>query len=247
MLIFRKRNGIALVAASGIALLIVLPALAQPNVLPGPAGSSAGPELVPGWPVPPSEQIYTPPAGLRFLGGQGSSWSEFPLRSASPIFMTSLNYPGVYGAYYFGAAPPARVATLSASPYTLRPTWTTLPPAWATPPSAPLPMVKIEPAASITEVRGDAATIRVYTPEPASVWVQGQALPGNGTEKLFTTPALRPNQLYSYEVTAMWSQDGMPVKETRTTVIQSGERNVVSFHRKPIVNHSASPGTRVPD
>ncbi len=248
MLDYRKPNGIALVVALGIALTCVLPAAAEPNVLPGPVSSAAttAPEMVPVAPAPLVDPIYTPPAGIRHLGGTDSSWSDFPLRSPSPIFMTSINYPGVYGAYYYGAAPQPEVRGVSLTPYTLRPTWTTLPPAWATPPPALLPVAKLEPLQS-PAVRGEPATITIYTPEPASVWVQGQALSGVGTENHFTTPALRPNQLYSYEITAMWSQDGVAVKETRTTVLQSGERPLVSFHRKPLLNHNASPGTRVPD
>lgn len=248
MLDYGKPIGIATLAALGLAFISVLPARAEPNVLPGPVNSATTPELAPAMPIPAADQVYTPPSSLRFLGGQGSSWSDFPLRSTSPIFMTSINYPGVYGAWYYGAAPGFGPTGMRlASPYTYRPSWTTLAPAWATPPSEPLPTVKLEPFPSVPTEHGNPATITIYTPEPASVWVGGQALSGVGTENHFTTPQLRPNQLYSYEVTAMWSQDGVPVKETRTTVLQSGDRNVVGFWRKPVVNHNASPGTRVPD
>jgi uncharacterized protein (TIGR03000 family) len=236
---YGKPNGIAMLTALGIALTSAIPALAEPNVLPGPVSSAAALVPLPG--------IYTPPAGLQHLGGERGSWSYFPLRSASPIFMTSINYPGVYGAYYYGAAPGAWSPGLSDSPYTLRPSWTTLPPPWATPPMEPVPVVRTRLVPPATDVRGAPATITIFTPEPASVWVEGQPLPGFGTENHFTTPSLRPNQLYSYEITAMWSQDGVPVKDTRTTVVQSGERHLVGFHRKPLVNGNSSPGTRVPD
>jgi uncharacterized protein (TIGR03000 family) len=249
MLDYRKLIGTAFLAALGIGLTNVQPASAQSNVLPGPTGSTGAAEVVPA-PVGVSLPvgIYTPPAGLRFLGGQSSSWSEFPLRSPSPIFMTSINYPGVYGAYYYGAAPSVwGPGNVFAGPYTLRPSWTTLPPAWATPPSELIPVVKPEPVPQVTERKGQPATITIYTPEPASVWVQDQALPGNETENHFTTPALVPNQLYKYEVTAMWSQDGVPVKQSRTVVVQSGEKHVFGFHRKPMLNSNASPGTRSPE
>ena len=44
---YGKTNGIALLAALGIALTSAIPAPAEPNVLPGPVSSAAAPEPLP--------------------------------------------------------------------------------------------------------------------------------------------------------------------------------------------------------
>lgn len=95
-------------------------------------------------------------------------------------------------------------------------------------PPAPRPLAAESASAS--------ATITIHTPEGASVWVQGEGLAGTSTQFFYTTPRLRPNQLFSYEVRAMWSQDGQPVTDSQTVILQAGERHVIGFDEKKLTN-----------
>jgi len=167
-------------------------------------------------------------------GGVSGKFSLYPLRSASPIMMTSINYPGVYGSYYYGAAPQAWTQGVSAPPMTLRPSWTTLPPSVAVAYGSPLygpPPVRVSavPAA-------ESAIITIHAPAGASVWVHDEAVAGIRDKFVYTTPRLRPNQLFSYEVRAMWSQDGQPVTDSQTVILQSGDRRLIGFSEKKLTN-----------
>ena len=165
-----------------------------------------------------------------------SQFRLYSLRVTPPTLMTSINYPGVYGAFYIGAAPSAYVPGISVPAMTLRPTWTTLAPAWATPPNPP----PVPPAVSPTKAReifveeetSASAMLTIYTPEQASVWVQGQALPGTGEEHRYKTPPLPRNQLFTYELRAVWSQDGQPVSDTRTVTVQAGKQHRIGFEKR---------------
>jgi uncharacterized protein (TIGR03000 family) len=234
MLRATKMLSIALLGALGLLAGAVTPAAAQTNVLPGPVADRA--TVVSPRPAAPTadpyfERLYTPQQGKVSLANK---FSEVPV-NVPPIFMTQINYAGVYGAYYYGAAPAPEIRGVSATPYTLRPTWTTLPPGLPNiPPTGtpPPPPATGLPAIPPPEERGSAATISIYAPEGGSVWVQGQALPATDGVYRFVTPPLRPNQLYNYEVRAAWSEDGRPVTDYKDVVLQSGEAHVIGFHRK---------------
>lgn len=202
------------IAVLGFVLANCAPGLAQSNVMPGPTYGDVSVRR-----APPVERIYTPPETLSG-SGPTNQFSTIPLRP-TPIFMTSINYPGVYGAYYYGAAPDLYVPTVTQSQMTLAPT-------------LPLPST-IPPVERIVRpgVASAPATITIYVPEGGFVWVQDQALPQSPTNQyVYQTPPLLPNQLYKYDVRATWTEEGQPVTDTRTVTVQSGEKHVIEFNRK---------------
>jgi len=211
---------------------------AQSPVLPGPTSTPSANQPTEPLPTPaslaPATPVIVTPAYEGMGGGVSSKFSLYPLRSTSPIMMTSINYPGVYGAYYYGAAPQAWTQGVSAAPMTLRPSWTTLPPSVAIAYGSPLYGPPARPVAA--PANSAAASITIHTPEGASVWVQDQALVGTAPRFVYTTPLLRPNQLYRYEVRAAWSQDGQPVTDSQTVTLQAGERHVIGFSEKKLTN-----------
>jgi len=238
-----KLVGFAVVVALGWSAA----AQGQNGVLPGPVSDSAA-AYAP-VPLPPPDRLDVTPT----QGGAGvaAQFSFYPLRTTPPTLMTSINYPGVYGAYYIGAAPSAWVPGLSLAPMTLRPTYTTLAPSWATPPyPEPVPPAMVPSSARqflTAEQAAATASITIYTPEQASVWVQGDALPGSGSRHRFTTPPLPRNQLFSYEVRAMWSQDGEPVSDTRTVIVQAGKQHRIGFAKRIYMNGARNEHAPRPD
>jgi uncharacterized protein (TIGR03000 family) len=226
-----------------IALLWLHPgwSAAQSPVLPGPTSSpSANRPTPPAEPLPTPVQPTTPvtvtPTYEGLGGGVSSKFSLYPLRSTSPIMMTSINYPGVYGSYYYGAAPQAWTQGVSAPPMTLRPSWTTLPPSVAVAYGSPLYGTPPTRVAAVPAAESASATITIHAPAGASVWVQDEGVAGIRDKFVYTTPRLRPNQLFSYEVRAMWSQDGQPVTDSQTVILQSGDRRLIGFSEKKLTN-----------
>jgi uncharacterized protein (TIGR03000 family) len=231
-----------LCSAAAVLLNILLlnpgSAAAQTQVLPGPTSSPStstpAEPLPPPTALPPAAPVTISPTYEGLGGGVAGKFSLYPLHSTPPTLMTSINYPGVYGSYYYGAAPQAWTQGVSAPPMTLRPSWTTLPPSVAAAYGSPLygpPPVRVSavPAAA-------SATITIHAPAGASVWVQDEGVAGIRDKFVYTTPRLRPNQLFSYEVRAAWSQDGQPVTDSRTVILQSGERHVIGFSEKKLTN-----------
>src|SRR5262249_30827770 len=150
-------------------------AAAQSTVVPGPvrgeysAPTLPSPPLDRGQTSPPLlDRAYTPPEGLRGISA-ADKFSAFPLRVTNPIFMTSINYPGVYGAYYYGAAPSVWVPFGASVPsYTLRPAYTSPPPMN---PSAAVWTTPAAPKGPTAEALGSPATITIHVPEGGMVWV----------------------------------------------------------------------------
>jgi uncharacterized protein (TIGR03000 family) len=48
------------------------------------------------------------------------------------------------------------------------------------------------------------ATVTIIVPEGAQVWFDGKDVAGTGTERVFTSPTLQPNQPGVLSVKALW-------------------------------------------
>jgi uncharacterized protein (TIGR03000 family) len=132
----------------------------------------------------------------------------------SPIFMTSINYPGVYGAYTLGGAGQAYNARGTATNYLVA-SGTTL--RIDAEPTRALPAPAPEPSNSV-------ALVDVHVPADANLWFEGVRMTQGGTMRRFVSPPLMPGQPYTYEVRASWTENGQEVARDRVVRVQAGDR-----------------------
>ena len=163
-----------------------------------------------------------PATTLYWPGYRGTMWS--------PIFMTSLNYPGVYGSYalsgvannslYFRepmAYPRDNSSVISAVSTTV------VPPAY----TAPFMGAGLRTTALTTAA--DVATVRVRVPPEARLYFQGELTSATGPDRLFESPPLERGRNYRYEVKAVWDENGREVVRTRSVLVRAGEAASVDF------------------
>jgi uncharacterized protein (TIGR03000 family) len=136
--------------------------------------------------------------------------------SYSPIMLTSINYPGVYGSFDFGLTPSA---------YNVTPTFATR---VYNPPSAlpvGMPYVPLE-----RETAADRpAQLDVSLPADAVLEVDGQPTSQTGARRVFESPPLVPFRTYSYDLRARWTVGDREVVQNRHVRVSAGERVEVDF------------------
>jgi uncharacterized protein (TIGR03000 family) len=161
-----------------------------------------------------------------WLPGPGS-WAG---TSASPIFMTTINTPGVYGAYSFGTTP----STLNREPWFV--------PAYNPRADIPAVSVTLDPIEPNRVLRGtqalhsdglgkQSASVRVRLPASARLYFEGVPTSQTGTSREFVTPPLISGQNYRYILKAVWEEDGQPVVQERQVYIKAGDQLDVAFLR----------------
>jgi len=132
----------------------------------------------------------------------------------TPIFMTSINYPGVYGAYTLGGAAQAYNNRGTANSYLIASGERLrfdVEPTRALPAPSPLPSDSV-------------ALVDVHVPADANLWFEGVRMAQSGTTRRFVSPPLVPGQGYNYEVRASWTENGQEVSRDRTVHVQAGDR-----------------------
>lgn len=77
------------------------------------------------------------------------------------------------------------------------------------------------------------AYIHVVVAANAKVLFDNTPTQQTGPQRDFVSPQLEPNQQYCYEVTAEWTLDGRPHRETRTVRVIPGQRTDVNFLMPP--------------
>jgi uncharacterized protein (TIGR03000 family) len=182
---------------------------------------------------------------------------------APPIFMTTINTPGIYGAYSFGVAPllfnreplfyPAYDArqvipaiTVTVAPLRDRamangaPTFLVGTP--STTPDVPgeraLSTIpgQVPAAAAATAPAENVARVVVRVPEDAQLEFGGVAVGQTGRVRKFTSPPLTPGRRYRYEVRATWTEGGRTVVKDRQIFVYAGEKTDVDFLGPDAVN-----------
>jgi uncharacterized protein (TIGR03000 family) len=144
-----------------------------------------------------------------------------PLGDRRPaIFLTSINFPGVYGAYARG---------VESSSYDVSPQV-----AWQA--TGPRPVLYRTPAET-APVGYLPATIRVLVPGHAELFFQDQKVSGDGFVRELDVPPMSPNNTSAFEVRARWKEDGRTVARRELVRIRGGETAVVDFGS----SQSASP------
>jgi uncharacterized protein (TIGR03000 family) len=173
---------------------------------------------------------------------------EAPAVSRSPFFGYTPMMATVYGTGTVGASwPSPSMSSVTNAPFTNYPsTYSPIaPPAAAAysqlyyqtgPGGYPQPSlgVSLTPLGannSASLASAGPATIDILVPEGADVVIQNKrvALSGSGSIRRYQTPFLRNGALYSYDITASWTENGREYKESQRVVVRPGEAATVSF------------------
>jgi len=87
-------------------------------------------------------------------------------------------------------------------------------------------------------------TMRVIVPDAnARVWFEGQETQQRGTERVFVSPPLTPGHDYTYNIKALWVQDGKSVERTQQVNVTAGRQVMVDFNALKGVAPVAAEGT----
>jgi len=229
----RHRLLFAALAALGTSAAAALPARAQTSYAGGGAlsGYTSGSQID----RRPLVPVTAYPASTLYLPGyRGTLWS--------PIFMTSINYPGYYGAYALSGVANNSLFYREPMVYprdnssVVSPVSTTIvPPAYTAPlMDAGYRLTAQAPAAPGVGLRttvapGNVATVRVRVPSDARVFFEGEPTTATGPDRLFESPPLTPGRSFRYDIKAVWDENGREVVRTRSVVVHAGDRASVNF------------------
>jgi uncharacterized protein (TIGR03000 family) len=149
-----------------------------------------------------------------------------------PTYLTSINYPLVYGGYIypfpmgslmFGARPrPFSSAPIVYGDYYTRTTLTTGMSSAALSTSLPPTLTT------------NSAVLNVRVPaSDAVVTLNGVRMYETGLGRTFTVPNLIPTTMYTYDITASWPEGSRQVTKARTVNFQAGDSITIDFLREP--------------
>jgi uncharacterized protein (TIGR03000 family) len=128
--------------------------------------------------------------------------------------------PYYYGPYYYGGLPyyypPPVAPIIQPAPIVMNPGIAMSPGYEAEQLAPPRPA-------------DNTAIIEVQVPADAEVWFDGTKTSQRGTNRLFTSPPLAPEQTYTYEIRAAWTVNGTPATKTFQVQVAAGKRSWVSF------------------
>jgi uncharacterized protein (TIGR03000 family) len=149
------------------------------------------------------------------------------IETRSGIFMTTINYPGLYGAYFASVPALAYNTRPSASNFYTAGESTVLPPRTVT----ITPTLRAVPEPVPTE----ATTVRlnVMLPSESTLYIQGVRMDQTGSFREFVSPPLVPGEDYTYNLHATWSENGRPVSRNEVVRVHGGERIDVDLMRGP--------------
>ena len=160
-----------------------------------------------------------------------------------PTYLTSINYPLIYGAY-------------ATWPYAAPISFTN----GASLPSS-LPDISMRPTPVITKAYAaelaapaTSAQVSVLLPADADLWFEGMLVPDKGRVRRFTTPALSPLESYSYTVHANWTENGQMITQTQRVLVKAGDDLRIRFPSptgttattEPTASHSVTAEPVVP-
>jgi uncharacterized protein (TIGR03000 family) len=139
-----------------------------------------------------------------------------------PTYLTSINYPLVYGSY---AMWPYAAPLSSTGGGSL--------------PSS-LPAISMRPTPVVTKAYAPglappatSAIITVVAPNSADVFFQGMKVPMQGTLRRFASPELNPLLSYTYDVRAVWRQGGQWITQGQRLLVRAGDKLTVTFPKTP--------------
>jgi uncharacterized protein (TIGR03000 family) len=103
---------------------------------------------------------------------------------------------------------------------------------------------RLAPLAPTTQVRQsnypapatahEAVGLKVLVPTAdAKVWFENQETSQQGMERLFESPPLKPNQHFTYNIKARWTENGKTVNHERRVHVLAGQNITVNFRENP--------------
>ena len=161
------------------------------------------------------------------------TWAPGPYERSWPIFMTSINYPGLYGAHMASVPAVAYNTRTSADRFVSLAATAPLPPPPPPVTETPSPPAPPGPAA-------DAARVNVLLPSEATLTIQGVPMSQTGAFREFISPPLVPGPDYRYTIRAAWTANGRPVTQERVVHVRPGERVDVDLMTSPPPRESTS-------
>jgi uncharacterized protein (TIGR03000 family) len=165
--------------------------------------------------------------------------------TSQPTYLTSINYPLVYGAYstfpyvgssYAQSALVSPFSTIPTNPAMVVVAQPQMPPAVTTPETTATLSTRPSAITTITSqlpagvrASGTSAIINIRVPDKAEVRIQDRKMNENGPERQFVSPPLDPSQRYSYDISASWTENDRPITQNQRLVVRAGERTGVTF------------------
>jgi len=133
----------------------------------------------------------------------GDSVSSYGFVADPPTWMTSINYPGLYGAFFYG--PGGGFYTAGHS----------------------------QPAVVAKAAAATSAAVTVRLPARAALWFNDVRTDQSGTVRQFVSPPLRLGRAYHYDIEARWTEDDRTITRTRTVTVAAGDRLHVDLRFEP--------------
>jgi uncharacterized protein (TIGR03000 family) len=153
-------------------------------------------------------------------------------RGDLPTYMTSINYPWIYGAYGYMYAPGRFTYGAQQASFTTGPTIYGV----FTTPSAMTGVRYVADTAATPVVT--TAGVDVRLPAEAELRFDGVRVGQTGSLRRFVTPALVPGTEYAYDIAATWNEGGRDVTRNRRVTLRAGDRLTVD-----LTTEEAAPGT----
>jgi len=130
----------------------------------------------------------------------------------SPIFMTSINYPGIYGAHVFGVTP---TSYYDQAPYFV--------PSPSSLTASTLMASASAPTSFAPETLSATINVRVPTENADLSFNQHRTFP-TGTIREFVTPTLRPGRNYMYNVRVSWIDGDLRRARDKNVFVLAGDQ-----------------------
>jgi uncharacterized protein (TIGR03000 family) len=207
----RHRGFFAALAVLGLSALAAPRLRAQTGYVgSGPVSGYTSGSQIDRRPVVP---VTAYPATTLYLPGyRGTMWS--------PIFMTSLNYPGVYGSYTLSGV--ANNSLFYREPMVYPRDNSSVVSAVSTTVVPPAPSVNVMRSTTLSTPASGTATIRVRLPADARLYFEGELTTSTGPDRVFQSPALALGRNYRYDVKAVWNDNGQEVVRQRSVLVRAG-------------------------
>jgi uncharacterized protein (TIGR03000 family) len=108
-------------------------------------------------------------------------------------------------------------------------------------------IVAVAAAAALAQSAGNSVTVIVRIPPDAQLLIGGKATAQRGSERRFESPGLEPGYSYSYQLDAIWKENGKERKVTQTVSVKPGQTVVVDFFKEKMTTGAGKAETKVPE
>jgi uncharacterized protein (TIGR03000 family) len=190
----------------------LIPLTAAPALAQGLRDTRPTPQYFPGSPFRPPIADFGPRAGLPGMVVPTRPWVVPPgwgwYGGYSPFFPGSF-YGSPYVAWGWGLPEPAMDRLTPTTP----------------------PPLQGAGTGDLTIIPELPAELTLEFPADARVWLNGEAVDGEGKTRTLRSPPLRPGEGHTFNVRAEWTADGRRFEWERTVTLNSGQRSRVTVAR----------------